>query len=47
MGEAAPRRAEHLVGSEKVAGYLRCLDEAASGFEDGAIQLLRIAFRRP
>lgn len=44
---AARRRAERLVGPEKVADYLRYLDDAASGFENGAIQLLRIAFRRP
>ncbi len=39
-------RAEALVGKDKVNDYLRYLDEAASGFENGAIQLLRIAFRR-
>ena len=43
---AARGRAEDLVGAEKVADYLRYLDEAASGFENGAIQLLRVAFRR-
>jgi len=43
---AARKPAEVLVGAEKVADYLRYLDEAASGFENGAIQLLRIAFRR-
>jgi len=43
---AAQGRAEEVVGEEKVADYLRYLDEAASGFENGAIQLLRIAFRR-
>ncbi len=44
---AARGRAERLVGPEKVADYLHYLDEAASGFENGAIQLLRIAFKRP
>jgi cyclopropane-fatty-acyl-phospholipid synthase len=39
-------RAEQVVSGEKVADYLRYLDEAASGFENGAIQLLRVAFRR-
>jgi cyclopropane-fatty-acyl-phospholipid synthase len=39
-------RAEKVVSGEKVADYLRYLNEAASGFENGAIQLLRIAFRR-
>ena len=43
---SARDRAAELVGAEKVADYLRYLDEAASGFENGAIQLLRIAFRR-
>ncbi|MGO9422984.1 class I SAM-dependent methyltransferase [Roseiarcus sp.] len=43
---AARAPAEALVGPEKVADYLRYLDEAALGFENGAIQLLRIAFRR-
>jgi cyclopropane-fatty-acyl-phospholipid synthase len=43
---AARKGAEDLVGAEKTADYLRYLDEAASGFENGAIQLLRIAFRR-
>ncbi len=43
---AARARAASLVGPAKVADYLRYLDEAASGFENGAIQLLRIAFRR-
>ncbi|RBP12217.1 cyclopropane-fatty-acyl-phospholipid synthase [Roseiarcus fermentans] len=43
---AAKARAETLVGPEKVADYLAYLDDAASGFENGAIQLLRIAFRR-
>ncbi len=44
---AARTHAELLVGREKVADYLHYLDEAASGFENGAIQLLRIVFRRP
>lgn len=43
---AARAPAEAAVGPEKVDDYLRYLDEAASGFENGAIQLLRIAFRR-
>ena len=43
---AARKPAEVLVGAEKVADYLRYLDEAASGFENGAIELLLIAFRR-
>ena len=35
----ARAQAEDLVGPEKVADYLRYLDEAASGFDNGAIQL--------
>jgi len=43
---SARARAESLVGPEKVADYLRYLDEAAAGFDSGAIQLLRFVFRR-
>ena len=39
-------QAEGLIGREKVAGYLRYLDESALGFENGGVQLLRIVLRR-
>jgi cyclopropane-fatty-acyl-phospholipid synthase len=39
-------RAAQIVGDRKLADYFRYLDESATGFELGAVQLLRIAFRR-
>jgi cyclopropane-fatty-acyl-phospholipid synthase len=44
--ERAADRATQIVGSQKVADYFRYLDESAMGFETGAVQLLRISFRR-
>jgi cyclopropane-fatty-acyl-phospholipid synthase len=44
--EHAADRAARIVGSQKVADYLRYLDESAMGFELAAVQLLRISFRR-
>ena len=44
--ESAADRAEQIVGSKKLADYYRYLDESAVGFETGAVQLLRISFRR-
>ena len=44
--ERARDRAEQIVGSRKLKDYFRYLDESAVGFETGAVQLLRISFRR-
>jgi cyclopropane-fatty-acyl-phospholipid synthase len=44
--ERAADRATQIVGGQKVADYFRYLDESSLGFETGAVQLLRISFRR-
>jgi len=44
--ERAADRAAQIVGHQKVADYFRYLDESAVGFDTGAVQLLRISFRR-
>ncbi len=44
--DAAADRAEQIVGPQKLADYRRYLDESAVGFELGAVQLLRISFRK-